>query len=508
VLLPIKNPRHRPLQISYTRLGQKNGVLRFWQEGLRLTDAGFEPGQSIRANPIPELSTLIIEAGEGGHTVSGRKNRYTEHRTPIIDINNRKLEETFGDARLLRTSYYKGKLVVQAHSQEMNRITALDDFKTNLRAGALSMGSICVGGGVCSTAIKNGAELEGARIESEWLIDIENKYLQSLLDNTSVASDRTTIIEGAIGDVEAERLSPVNVLNISLPCTGFSKSGRAKNRLLNPESHKTAGTAIIKTLEIIEKLMPPVIWNENVESFASSASADLMAGRLKELGYHVEVGVYGGEMGTLEDRKRSILVASHPSLSLSLESLVPMMDKEDCLNDVLETIPLDDSSWKPYDYLAAKELRDIAEGKGFRRQLLSGEEKYCGVLGAGYAKARSTEPFIQHPEKHNLSRLLTETEHARVMKNSPRLVANMSKKLAHEILGQSGSGALFTALGSWLIKESRRKTELTERMLYPKNNQNSSLRQSRSTQNETRSISEIETSIKEQDSIQMSLGVL
>ncbi len=507
MILPIRNSRHRPLQISYTRLGEKKGVLRFWQEGLRLSDAGFEPGQSIKTNSIPELSTLIIEAGLGGNTVSGRKNRYTGAITPIIDINNRKLEETFGDARLLRTSYYKGKLVVQAHSQEMNRITALDDFKTNLRAGALSMGSICVGGGVCSTAIKNGAALEGVRVESEWLIDIENKYLQSLLDNTSVASDETTIIEGAIGDVETENLSPVNVLNISLPCTGFSKSGRAKNRLLNPESHKTAGTAIIKTLEIVEKLMPPVLWNENVESFASSASADLMAGRLKELGYYVEVAVYGGEMGTLEDRKRSILVASHPSLSLSLESMVPLMSKESCLNDVLEPIPLDDPSWKPYDYLAEKEKRDIAEGKGFRRQLLTGEEDRCGVLGAGYAKARSTEPFIQHPENQSLSRLLTEVEHARVMKNSPSLVANMSKKLAHEILGQSGSGALFTALGSWMIKESRKNSELTERMLFSTDQKQRPKHMARNS-DKASPISTDEPDTNENDILQMSLGAL
>ncbi len=459
MLLPTNNRRFKPLQISYTRLGERRGALRFWQEGLRLASAQFYPGESISLKSIPELSTMIVELGEGEHTVSGRKNRYKEEKTPIIDINNKLLEETFGVARLLRTSYYNRKLVIQAHSHELNRLIAIDDFKANLRAGVLSVGTVCVGGAICSQAIKKGAETQDVRLEGEWVIDIENKYLQSMLDNTDVASSNTTIVEGALGDVEVEQLVPVNVLNLSLPCTGYSVSGRSKNRLENPESHKTAGTAILKTMEIVEKLMPPVITNENVVPFASSASADLMSGRLRELGYHVETRVLGGEMGTLEDRKRSILVASHPSLSLSLDTLMPLMRKEDSIKDILEDIPLNDPSWKTYDYLAKKEIRDKEQGKGFRRQLLSGEEESCGVIGRGYAKARSTEPFVLHPTNPELSRLFTEKEHAAVMKIPVELVANMSKTQAHEILGQSGSYALFTALGAWLSKESRSKLE-------------------------------------------------
>ncbi len=457
MLLPANNRRFKPLQISYTRLSERRGALRFWQEGLRLTAAGFEPGISITIHPIPELNTLIIERGEGTNTVSSRKRQRSAPPTPIIDINNKQIEDVFGGSKLLRVSYYKGKLVAQAHSHELNRLIAMDDFRANLQAGQLTTGTVCVGGGICTSAMKQGAGEEGVTIESDWVIDIEQKYLQNLLDNTTVASNNTTIIEGAVGDVEVEQLTPVSILNLSLPCTGFSPAGRAKNRLENPESHRTAGTAILKALEMVEKLMPPVVINENVVPFASSASADLMGGRLKELGYHIESAVYGGEMGTLEERKRSIMVASHPSLSLSLDSLVPVMEKEARIADILEDIPLDAPCWKPYDYLAKKEVRDQAAGKGFRRQLLDGSETQCGVVGRGYNKARSTEPFIQHPENPALSRLLTEGEHAAIMKIPQKLVAGNSKTLAHEILGQSGSYALFTALGQWLAKEARSK---------------------------------------------------
>lgn len=457
MLLPTNSRKYKPLQISYTYLGEHRDNLRFWQEGLRLSDAGFTKGTPIRIRQVPEMSCFIIEVDKDNPnmTVSGRKKG--EDVTPIIDINNQELEKTFGDMRLLRASYFPGKIIAQAHPQEFNRIVAMSDLESNIASGVVTMGTLCVGGGICSTAIKEGSEAEGLRVESEWVVDIENKYLQSLLDNTPVASDRTTIVHGAMNDVEVDQLSPVNVLNMSLPCTGFSPAGIAKNRLENPEAHSTAGTAILKAIETIEKKMPPVIWNENVKDFASSASAALLGSRLRQLGYHVSVGVFGGEMGTLENRERSIMLATHPSLSLTLNTLKAVMQKEACVRDILEPITLDDPMWKTYSYLADKEVRDKAAGKGFARQLLTGDETLVGVLGAGYAKARSTEPFLQHPTNPELSRLFTPLEHARLMKIPHRLVQNLSKTVAHQVMGQSGSYALFTAIGQFMASELKQK---------------------------------------------------
>lgn len=102
--------------------------------------------------------------------------------------------------------------------------------------------------------------------------------------------------------------------------------------------------------------------------------------------------------------------------------------------------------------MAEKALRDEAAGKGFRRQLLTGEENGCGVIGRGYAKARSTEPFIVSPWNPQLSRLMSKTEHAGVKAAPVSLVEGVSETIAHEILGQSVSYAAVVAVGVLIAK--------------------------------------------------------
>lgn len=97
--------------------------------------------------------------------------------------------------------------------------------------------------------------------------------------------------------------------------------------------------------------------------------------------------------------------------------------------------------------VAAKEVIDTAAGKGFRRQLLDASAPFCGVIGKGYAKCRSTEPFYRHPTIAGLSRLLTPVEHARVKGIPENVIAGLSDTVAHEILGQSIIYPLFVAIG-------------------------------------------------------------
>ncbi len=59
----------------------------------------------------------------------------------------------------------------------------------------------------------------------------------------------------------------------------------------------------------------------------------------------------------------------------------------------LEPVPLDSERWKSFDYLAEKELRDKAAGKGFSRQLLTGDDEFCGTIGKDYAKMQKYRTF-------------------------------------------------------------------------------------------------------------------
>lgn len=176
---------------------------------------------------------------------------------------------------------------------------------------------------------------------------------------------------------------------------------------------------------------------------------------LSHLGYELSETVLDGpSLGSLEKRKRLCLVATTPGVCgpVDFGQLIPVRKKEEKLADILEVIPADSDSWKTFDYLADKEERDKASGKGFKRQLLTGEEDGCGTIGRGYAKARSTEPFIVAPHDPLLSRLLTVLEHARVKTIPRRLIEGLSATIAHEILGQSVIYSAFVAVGELIGK--------------------------------------------------------
>lgn len=456
IFIPMENRRKRPKQITYAKLGDHRGNSRLWLQGLRLNAVGFTKGTTYRFNPIPELYAGTLEVCKPGpdtRTVSGKKRANTDDYTPLIDINSSELTELMEGIDTVRVMYYDNRLLLQAHSNELNALTAIEDLEINTKARKLTMGVIGVGGGVFTSAITEGLAATGIDVETSWVIDIDNTYLQNVIDNTKTVSDKTIVVEGDASDVEVGLLTPVNIFMISIACTGFSPAGKAKNQLTHPEEHEKSGLMILPTIEIIKKYMPPVIWFENVPAFNTSHSAALFLGALRKLGYKIEGGMYGNEMGTLEARKRSIICATHKSLNFDLQHLQPVAKKENQLKDVMESVPLDSPMWKPYDYLTDKAVRDKEAGKGFQLQRLTGEEGHIGTMGAGLAKARSTEPFFIHPENPNLFRLPTVKEHAAFMKIPPSIVAGQSKTVAHEILGQSGSYALVKAIGVMTGKE-------------------------------------------------------
>ena len=117
------------------------------------------------------------------------------------------------------------------------------------------------------------------------------------------------------------------------------------------------------------------------------------------------------------------------------------------VSSILEPIPDASERWKSFDYLAAKEQRDIQAKKGFRRQLIEPDMKSVGCIGKYYAKCRSTEPFLVHPNNKSLSRIFTAVEHCR-LKNAPEfMIRGLSETRAHEALGQSVIYTCFRAVG-------------------------------------------------------------
>lgn len=202
--------------------------------------------------------------------------------------------------------------------------------------------------------------------------------------------------------------------------------------------------------------------------YANTASMEVIRSVLGTLGYNIQERILdGNEFGVLEKRKRLCAIAISKGIEgFDLENVLPVRTKEACLNDILEVVPQDSDRWKSFDYLADKEKRDKAAGKGFSRQLLTGEEAFCGTIGKDYAKCRSTEPFVVNKQDPALSRILTPTEHCRVKGIPEGMIEGLADTTAHQVLGQAVVFPAFEAvakeLGNSLWRWRRLKQVVVE----------------------------------------------
>lgn len=440
--------------VYYTKLGHHKGKRRLWLEGERLARAGVAPGQRFELSVVESAGrsgtgVLLRFDATGSRRVSRRMRGNSE--LPVIDILAGDLVKAFGDVERVRVVIRPGSIEVTVHHQERataERTIRLIDRLQDAAAGPLLMGSIAHGGGVLDHALHRGLERAGIPVELAFAVEIQGDYLEASIANNPIWNDRAIAVEAPMQDVEWRKLPAVDVLAAGLPCTGASLSGRAKNRLGRAEEHETAGPLFVAFLAAIQALRPSVIVLENVPQYSSTASLTVIRSVLSSCDYELHETVLDGhELGSLERRNRYVLVAANRNVPFRFEGLAPIRAREARVADVLDDVPLDDSRWRDYSYLAAKETRDRASGKGFRRQLLDGSEDGLGTIGRGYAKGRSTEPFIRHPSDPANSRLLTPAEHARVKGIPEALIAGLPATRAHEILGQSVIHPAFEAVG-------------------------------------------------------------
>jgi DNA (cytosine-5)-methyltransferase 1 len=88
-----------------------------------------------------------------------------------------------------------------------------------------------------------------------------------------------------------------------------------------------------------------------------------------DFGYEVHETVLEGAMfGALENRKRMCAVAITRGIEFSFDLLEMPIQVERTVGEILDPIGEDDSSWSEMAYLKVKEVRDAADGKGFKRQ--------------------------------------------------------------------------------------------------------------------------------------------
>lgn len=435
--------------IINTKLGEHRGKKRVWIEGVKLLREGYEPGMKFDVESKDHALVLRVRE-EGSYTVSRRERN--GNVLPVIDLTTREIAEMFDGVEVLRVLIKKGSIVITSHQQQGKIQERESRLVSRLTSGEpLKVCSLFHGGGILDKAIHRGLKMSGVESSIAVAVEIEQKYLDSsLLNNPELWSEESIVIESPIQLVNLDRNSTqVDLICAGIPCTGSSLAGRSKKKLKYAESDTKAGALFFHFLQFVATLNPSVVLVENVANYADTSSMEVIRSVLDSLGYSIQERILdGNEFGALEKRKRLCVVAMSKGLQTNfiLDQVRPVKEKEDCLQDILEDVPLDSERWKPFDYLREKEIRDKEAGKGFRRQLLTGAEAYCGTVTADYFKCRSTDPYIVHPLDDSLSRLLTPQEHCAVKGTPQEVIAGLSDTVAHQILGQSVVFPMFEAV--------------------------------------------------------------
>lgn len=437
-------------------IGEHRGSPRLWLQGANLAHAGFKPG--MRFDVVMEVGKLRMVLSESGERIVSRKCRgETEH--PVIDINSREVLDAFlGHASVRVVILVTGIHVLPLASEKRRQDRLHRAWETLQEGEPLAMGSLSHGGGILSHAIHAGLYREGLDSRLQFANEIRGELLDHAREANDAWEPETVALAAPLQELAFDRwamsqLPGVDILEAGLPCSGASVSGRAKRKLAMAEEHPEVGHLVAPFLVFVAQVNPLVIVLENVIQYQSSASAAIMRTMLRDMGYDVhELVLKGREFGAIEDRDRFCLVAITRGIELDVSALeVPMIEPK-LLGSVLERVPHDDPRWSAMAGLKAKQERDMEAGKGFKMQVFDASSHRIGTITKGYAKVRSTDPKIRHPDNPDLLRQITPIEHARVKQIPERLIAGLSDTVAHEVLGQSVVYEPFVALGGLIAK--------------------------------------------------------
>lgn len=448
-----------------SKVGENKGHLRVWIEGGKLVRSGYQPDDRYDISVV-ENKIILVRSSEGAYSVTRRQRN--GRVSPLIDLTSARcdaLQALFSAMQLIRIVVSERTITICKH-----HIDARTEEREARLIGKLSRGekldtcALFFGYGMLDRAAHDGLAAAGVRSRLSVLVERDSRYIDPALETYSdMIDDNTVVVESPIQLTAFTGQQSADIGIIGLPCTGASRAGKAKNGNKTAEEHPDAGAMFYYALRIAEVMNMAIISIENVCDYLNTEGMAVIRSVLSTLGYElVEFTVSGNDYGSIEDRRRMCVFAVSANLCINefplfevLHDLAQQSTKPAALGDVLDDIPLDSPMWKTYDYLAVKAISDKAAGKGFARQLLSGDEKKCGTIGRGYNRARSTEPFIQHPENPLLSRLLTVKEHARVKGFPEEFINNhLPVTSAHEALGQGviypAFKAVFTAIGLFL----------------------------------------------------------
>lgn len=453
-------------EFTVQSLGNHRGAPRFYKQGQRIALAGFTPGAVFSTSLHQEKGMLVLKVDAAGECKVSKKAARTgaTDDIPVIDINSKELLGMFDGMDQIRVIVRKGQIILLALATEIRRKERIADLADKLRTGTpLEIGSISHGIGVLSHALHSGLKGSGVACRQAFACDIEEMYLDQAEQNNDCWDEKTIKVksplqEFALDDWAIQSVGKVTILEAGIPCTGASRAGLAKKHLAKAEDDPNVGHLIFGFLTIVARLNPAIVILENVEAYQTTASMGIFRNQMRDMGYDVHEKILAAkDFGSLENRRRMVAIGITKGLSFSFDDLQLPTNVVRTVSEILDPIPSDDPCWSTLQYLVDKEVRDIADGKGFRMQTLSASATSVPTITRGYFKRRSTDPFLRNEENPNLLRLFTPSEHARIKGVPPHLIAGMSATRSHEALGQGICYFPFAAVGRHIGEHLKRQ---------------------------------------------------
>jgi DNA (cytosine-5)-methyltransferase 1 len=343
----------------------------------------------------------------------------------VIDLNTAELEDVFGAARELEVVTAAGSIVITPSKTERH--------KARRRRNGLE-GSVFAGGGLLTEAGRR------AGFECAWAVEVEDRYAELFETNHPSA----VCYNMSVHEVDGERLPPVELMTIGLPCEPYSKK-RNGNRGAVPEDHRN-GDLVYWALRLVEDVAPWTVVVEEVEGFLNSGAFFILRGALERMGYTVDAKVLdSADFGELAGRRRAVVVATSDEAVEWPEA--PAETPERNLGEVLvpaEELP--ESAW--FDRSSKTWLfdhwdRQAAKGNKFRGKVLTPETTRLPCVSKGYWKQQGDGAVVAHPTRPETYRWLTVDEVAQVHGLPSGYLGSLPKTTAGEVLGQGVIVGLF-----------------------------------------------------------------
>jgi DNA (cytosine-5)-methyltransferase 1 len=434
---------------------ENKGKPRIYLDGLQASRAGFSPGDKYEVKIEDGRSITLTVSQDGSRTVSGRLDKKTgEKTTPVIDLNSDVVLGMFDGMDSVRMIVKRGAIIFLPLASEMAKKERLDRLAMKIESGEpIQVGSLTHGVGILANALHNGLIKVGLNANIAFVNEIREDLLDHARVHNDAWNDKTIGIAAPMQEMVQDvwlmdRLPKLEFLDMSLPCSGASRAGSSKLKLEKMEDHPHVGHLVYSALVIISKTQPAVLLLENVEPYAKTASAEILRKQLGDMGYIIhEAVVNGKDFGCLEHRVRWCLVATTQGLDFSFDKIIPSVTIVRKVGDILEDIALDDSRWSKNEGLKAKEVRDIADGKGFRLPLVNEYSEKVPTLRKHYQKKGSCDVQVSHPTDPELSRLFTGNEHLRLKGINPALFGDVSDAMKHQGAGQAVQPPVFEPIG-------------------------------------------------------------